>query len=313
MLWATGIWLMLFIAVIAGHTQWKMNSQPWDLWWEGYSLFEAWLALHQHALRYVIYWPMFVTAQGIGVHPDKVFTYASVFASLGLIWALIRCEVIISDRPSLWRTSGYAFIVVIMSLAMDGRITLLLAGYSAIIMAALQYVAGGRWGLGQSVALIGGGLLCSLSSGTLTVAGAFAGVWGVWTILGIKGQRASPAMLYALLGFFVLYGGWILAGLLINLAFFEHDAMAMLDHGAGSAVLLIGPMGPVALAIAALAGLWGIWWLNRKQSATMFVLTLALASAAVGGLFGLTTMSIGLVPALLAVRSELWNALTQRY
>ena len=102
----------------------------------------------------------------------------------------------------------------------------------------------------------------------------------------------------------------MLVGTFINLAFYEFDPVAMLGHGIGAVALSIGPFGLAALGIAALVGLYVFWWLYRKQSPRMFVLTMAIVSASAGGLFGITAMSVGLAPLLLAVRPEFWREIT---
>lgn len=304
------IWLVLFILVLTGVKRSAMNGQPWDLWLNGYSPWSALLAWDKHALRYAVYWPVFIASEGVGIHPDRLFGFFSAGASLLLAWTMVKSDFLLSQRPSLWRSVAYSLAVMVLSCVIEGRITLLLAGYAMLIWAALHHVVHGRWTHWQTAALLVGGALSSLSSGTLAVAGAFVGLFALWLFFQHRRPMdRSAAMIGSFLLFFAIYGGWIIAGVVINLEFFGNSPIAMLNHGLGRVVLLVGPLGLVALGVAGLIGLALFWWLYRRQSAGMFILTMAIAPAAAGGLFGLTTLSIGLVQLLLMARSELWRDL----
>jgi|GEM_PF-5368089 hypothetical protein len=304
------IWLALFALVLVGVKRSAMNGQPWDLWLDGYSPWTALLALDKHALRYAVYWPIFLISEGVGVHPDRLFGFFSAGASLLLAWTMVKSDFLLSPHPSLWRSAAYALMVVFLSLLIEGRITLLLTGYAMLIWAALHYVVCGRWNHWQTTALLAGGALSSLSSGTLAVAGAFVGLFALWLFLQHRRPLDHPiAMTGSFLLFFISYGGWIIAGVIINLEFFDNSAIAMLNHGLGRIALMVGSAGLLALGLAGLAGAAVFWWLYRRQSAGMFILTIAIAPAAAGGLFGLTTLSVGLVPLLLMARYRLWREL----
>lgn len=306
LLWVTGIWLILFVAVAVGSKAWAMNGQPWHLWQEGHTPLSALLILDAHALRYMVYWPIFLIAEIFRIHPDYVFTIVSTLSSLILIWLIVYCEFLVYMRPPRGWIIVISAVIVIISFWTDGRITLLLMGYAMVVWSALKLVAFDRWSVGQAFALLGGGLICSLSSGTLAVVGMFVGLLGMWVTWNYRTLISARSFFFWVTVFFILYGGWILIGVFLNLSFYNFDPIAMLNHGVGGIALLLGPIGIVALSIAALASVWVVLWLYRNQSSAMFVLSIAIVSAAAGGVFGITAMSIGLVPLLLIIRPNLW-------
>lgn len=313
---ASIVWLAFMALVATGVKQFDMNVQGRAMWLQGFDPFEGLAIGHPHALRYLLYWPVFKVADAIGAPADRLFTPVSAGALLGLLLVMVRCEFLLSNyqgRVSAPRGLGYAVILIVLAFLMNGRLVFAFAGYALMIYAVLDFVINQRWSWSHVPAAVFGVFLTSVSSGTIAVSMLFL----VLVAVPAAGLRTPAATRFcgSIILILLIFTPQVALGVDKNLRFFGggfEGAVSMLKHGAGVIFLRFGILGLLCLSVLAAGGLATLWWLHGRLSARLYALTLAIAPAAIGGLFGFSTMAMGIIPILLVVRSQTWRDLREK-
>ena len=264
------------------------------------------LQAHPHALRFLVVQPA-VMAYRLGINPDPAWTLCCFLLVIATALLCARAaslkgpgHLIASDKvawPLYEKTAWPLYeealrapalaVLGAVSLFMNGRLIPAFAGVAlalAILAERRAGVARWTWVPGLLIAL----LLASVSSGTLAIAvAACVLAWlaapgtSRWLGAGIAGIGAA----------LVAGGAWK------ALTFFKGDVLAALAHGPGA---FLAPLGTAAGGvILVLLGLVLAWAIGREPSRRPMRLVVLAAVAA--GLFGWSTLAVGLVPALVVV------------
>ena len=150
----------------------------------------------------------------------------------------------------------------------------------------------------------------SVSSGTLSVGALFATLaCGLMLVRRDSGPARSKLGLFASVVItIVAFSISLTVGAVQNLEYFgggTSGLVAMLDHGLGRFFLRFGPLGVASVGIiafcAAALSLGAAWRLPIRSA----LLVLALLPVALGGLFGISTLVVGIVPLVLVLRPSL--------
>lgn len=299
------IWLAFAAAValnIKTFTIWEqvldIHAQRWTLW----NLYDA---RHAHFLRYLVAYPVFLAADGLGVSKELMFNLVCLALMPALILVLRRIEAAgMPEDDAELRAATYAVILFTVAYFMNGRVLFGLLGYSLLILAFVRYFWSGSWNWWSLAQTLVGLLLCSVSSGVFAVGFLFVGLCLVLDVFGrLKtarkarmGMRTSAALAFLMLQEFLFLG------IAKNLDFYGGGPAAiweMLDHGLGRYITAVDPtMLLLAVPLLAMVGYIGAHVVARSTAFNAVVL-LALVSALAGGIYGLSTLSICLIPVLL--------------
>ena len=260
---------------------------------------------HPHTLRFLVVQPA-VMADRLGIDPDPAWTLCCFLLVVATALLCARAAALI--KGPLIKGTGHLIASDMVacplcgevalrapalaalgsvSLFMNGRLIPAFAGVAlalAILAERRAGIARWTWVPGLLVAL----LLASVSSGTLAVAVAAC----VLAWLAAPGTSRWLGALVAGLGaLLVAAGAWK------ALVFFKGDLLAALAHGPGA---FLAPLGAAAGGvILVLLGLGLVWALGREPSRRPVRLVVLAAAAA--GLFGWSTLAVGLVPALVVL------------
>lgn len=287
-----------------------LTYQAWDLWRLGESPVWAFMVGHPHAMRYVLYYPVFVLSEWTGLSVDLVFAGFCIVAIIALCLALASIERKLSEQPSK-RATSYVVIFFLLALLMNGRLIFAFAGYALLIWSFVSRVDNGRWSTVMAIGVAAGLLLSSVSSGVLSVAALFCIgclAWISWKDLRASASFKSLVPMLITVGLILAaFSSTVVIGLFKNIDYYGGGwagVVGMLDHGFGRIFLRLGAAGVVAAAAVAIVGLAiGLVILSRLPNKLAMV-AIALIPAALGGMVGISTMAVGLVPAILLLR---WN------
>lgn len=295
------------LLVLAGAKSFELTYQAWDLWRGGDTPVTAFATFNPHAMRFVIYYPIFLVSEISGLPVDMVFSFLCV-ALLALLCATMNAIDGYLDDSSWTRSLLYAVMFFGLALVMNGRLIIAFAGFALIILAFVKCLSRREWSARGFTALVTGLLLTSVSSGTLSVGAFFAALACGWILTRRDIDLAKATKLHLLASVALTIAAFSVSltiGTLLNVEYFGGGMVglvAMLDHGVGRFFLKFGPPGAVAvLTIAVCAVILSIgaaWRLPTRPA----LLVLATLPVALGGLYGISTLVVGIVPLALALR-----------
>ena len=303
--WA--LWFLLVVAVLVGFKSFTIWEQVVELHAQKRSLANLYAARHPHFLRYLVAYPVFLGSNLTGLSSAAIFNLACLALLPALALILRRVELIeTSENSSEARITAHTIVLFSISYFMNGRIIFALFGYSILVLVLSEYFSSCRWRFSSFILCLVGILFCSVSSGVFAVAFLFLLLCLLLSVVrAFEAPTVRPAQLgmtVSIIVLFAMFREFLLIGIDKNIEFYGGGIEAvwtMLDHGLGTYLTVIDPslvllMVPM-LALAGYAGAHVV----RRSTATNRVAVLALCSALAGGIFGLSTLSVGLVPALL--------------
>lgn len=302
-------WLAFAALLASGLKSFSIWEQVLDIHAQGQTLAELYDARHPHFLRYVVAFPIFWLSDASGLSDDVVFN-AVCLALLPTLIVLLRSIMTNSrsDAPSAVRVAAIALLVFFVAYYMNGRGLFSLVGYAMILLALKRLFVSRTWSVTSFLLCLLGTLLCSVSSGVFAVAFAFMALAALFAMFGPFAITTRSRILTAVcvLVIFGLFQEFLFIGIVKNLDFYGGGLDAtwdMLQHGPGRFLALINPE-LLLLTIPMIAmTIYILMLLIRRLSATDAVAVLGLITAVAGGMYGLSTLSVALVP-LLAIHYQ---------
>jgi hypothetical protein len=298
-------WLLFSAAVVLGLKSFNIWEQVVEIHARNWTLTALYDVRHAHFLRYAVAYPIFVVADGLGVSVDFMFNLVCTTLLLVLVLVLRATERAAGAGPGIeTRVVAYAVILFGAAYFMNGRVLFGLLGFSLLILAFARYFAVGRWSWWAFPVLAVGTLLCSVSSGIFAVAFMFQGLCLAFGLagVGVASWRNRLGMAVSVAVVFMIFQEFLLVGVVKNLEFYGGGMWAiweMLNHGAGRYITVIDPMLLLlAVPLAVMVAYIGVYLVSRSTAINTVTL-IALASAVAGGVYGFSTLSIGLIPLLL--------------
>ena len=302
-------WLAFAALTAAGIKSFSIWEQVLDIHAQGWTLAGLYEVRHPHFLRYVVASPVFWISDATGLSNDLVFD-AVCLALLPALILMLRSIMTIpqSGGPSETRIAATALIMFSVAYYMNGRGLFGLFGYAMVLLALKRLFVSRKWSIASFLLCLLGTLLCSVSSGVFTVALVFMALGTLTAIFGPFAIPAPSRILIAVsaLVIFGLFQEFLFIGIAKNLDFYgggPDAAWDMLQHGPAQYITLINPellllTIPMVSMIIYISVL-----LLRKLQAADAIAVLGLVTAVGGGMYGLSTLSVALVP-LLVIRYQ---------
>lgn len=300
--------LTLLGLALAGLKSFDLTYQAWDLWWEGETPVSAFLQGHPHAMRYVVYYPIFVAAVTADIPVDTAFGLVCVVVFCILTFAMSGIEQTF-QRATAWRPLAYSSVFLALAIVMNGRLLFAFCGFALVILA-FRWADREGWNARTPAALSIGLLFTSVSSGTLAVAAIYCVIAAGHMLTSPKKSSDLVAMALTLAILLALFSSTLWIGFFKNVDYFGggiQGFIGMLDHGMGRVFLKLGTVGIALSGLVVVGGLAASAHLLRALNADYRLVFLAVIPAAIGGLFGISTLAVGLVPLLVLARWDLFR------
>jgi hypothetical protein len=255
-----------------------------------------------HGLRYALVLPVFVVSDWLSQDESLIFSsvVATLVVAIGLwigqaIRAISRTDSQLAFTFGLIGSMGIA-------LFMHGRIAYAFAGFALLLAGLLKPRATLADGIGLFLRFLLAIFLSSVSSGTIMVTALTGFLFTVMAAAGVNGLKTTgrAAHISLLLHLALLPAGVFYLFLLVekNLSFYGEgiDAFVnILGHGVGVVFLNAETLVVVfsAIIVVLIVGMFLIWTI---QSMMVKPIIIGMGCAAAGGLFGFSTMAMGLIP-----------------
>lgn len=258
--------------------------------------------------RYLVAYPSILVMDHWGLRFAEAFALycaAVLPISATALLAVVRVWRRLDETRAFAVGVGFAILVGAIASQMNGRLIPAHVGIALILLALARTIVARRIGLREGLLLVAGMVLSHMTSGTGLVA---FGVLVAGTILLLALEIDRARVLATLWVIAVLFGPLLLGDLNKNLDYYGGGlgaVLTMLDHGPGI-FLRRQPWLAVVAAAAALA-LLGLAWRERARLAAipraLWPVALAIPVTAIGGLYGFSTLSMGLPPLLILLMS----------
>jgi hypothetical protein len=269
-----------------------------DLWWA----------------RYLVAYPSIAVMDQWGMRfADAFALYCTALLPITatVLLASVRTSRRLDERAAFLVGLGFAVVVAAIATQMNGRLIPAHIGMGVIVLAQARIVAARAVGMREGVMLVVGLVLSHMTSGTGLVAYAVVIACGA-LIMAIGIDRLRMAALLWFLS--AMFAPLLYRDLLKNLDFYGGGPAAivtMLDHGPGTFLRRMPIVIPLALAAVGVV-LAVLWRLRRRLLAIprpLWPAVVAIPVTSVGGLYGYSTLSMGLpVLLLLAMTAVLsWS------
>ncbi len=251
------------------------------------------LLTQAHLLRYILVYPIFLGAEFVGVDPNFIFNTLCFFM---LFFVSVNCV-----RTTRFYISGnfiilvgfFASLFALMSIFMNGRIIFAFFGFSYLVACIHQWESYQFSNFELFLRILISIFLCSVSTGTFLLCVICLLLW-----LPIFIRRPKGSFLYYVLIFLCVLSPLISFYIMKNVIFYGGGMKGfinMLNHGVGvifytlelDLIVLIGLI-LIVFSIFAL-----IFFRYTKLYSLLFIF---LSASAFGGLFGFSTLSLGIIP-----------------
>ncbi len=232
------------LAVLAGYWKFFLWDQVNDIYlqgWDVLSLFHKW---HPHALRYLMVYPIYMSADLFGVAPNKIFSWIGMLMIVAIpVFLFYTARVVgISLRFAQMLCASASIIYFILAMFMNGRMIFAHLGVVILLFAIITSINLVSRPLILLFALftVIGALFCSVSTGVFSVAYGLLGVsmlYELFLMVKKKGQWLKVLLMAATL---LIMTPWMLMGVNKNISFFgggQDGAIEMLAHGSGQVFL----------------------------------------------------------------------------
>lgn len=302
------VFVALFaLLVLAGLKEFQVWGQVTYIWGSRVNPFlTSPTELGPHGLRYALMYPLLRISEISGIDHDVLFT-ALTLPSIFVVISTVRRTVTVVTGQRRIKTMFVllnAVVFLLLFYKMNGRMTLAFLGYSLLIYS-LNYVnyIGGN-GRGSFVLIFLGLLLCGVSSGTMASSFLVSTTAFVFFLqrelrrLRLSRSKIASVVSIALAAYF--FGIFVFIGLMKNLAFFGGGPGAflqMLKHGAGAVLYPLLQNGMVVAAILVVPVILLMVVLKSRHPFLTIQVILALSC----GLFGLSTLTLALIPLLVQI------------
>ena len=246
-----------------------------------------------HFLRYSLVYPIFIISDNFGVSADGVF---NSFCFLMLFFIARNCV----NITSFYVRKNEVLIIIIfglffflLSTLMNGRIIFALYGFSYLLFSIQRWESYNLQNFGLFLRLFPALFLCSVSSGPFLLCVVTLSLWSMTSV-----NRQKRGMYIYFGGFLAVISPLILLFLLKNITFFGggvYGALNMLNHGLGKIFYQLDLISLILFSLIIInicflaAGLFR--YLKGYRLLFIFI-----ASSTFGGLFGYSTLSVGIIP-----------------
>lgn len=306
---ATGLLLVGMVA-FGGHTA-TLGEQVHYLWDNGIRL-TSWYAdrpedlrdsvggllvvTESHRLRYALTTPLFHLADATSLSVDHVYTLTVPVLAAATVWLAAGAAAAALGRPLSWRGCAAIVPLTLVLTAMDGRLILAFFGYALVLWVLFRPGPSLGWRL---IAVSTGVLFASVSSGTMMSALGLVAVLSIWAAVKAPDRLARLLAVVTLAYVGLTFHHDVQVALFKNIDFYGgglSGAVAMLEHGAGRALLDVASSPALAVALLCAVAVAGTGWVVVLSRVKDPDLCLALGVALVLGLFGYSTLSLALIP-----------------
>ncbi len=303
----------LLLSVVLGFKSFFIWSQILDPWSRGETPSNLIAELNPHALRYALVYPILILSDISGIDHDVIFSGIVVVFLYQTGKYIFKTVVIVNSTLA---GSTFAIIVIYsvittLFLLMNGRVSFAFLGYAMLLYSVVQIIYSGAFRLsGLPLALLAT-LMCSVSSGILVSALA---TLTIAFIIEIKTTVSTRKINWPKLYFFVVFiavtasfYGFTMIGIRKNLLFFGggyQGFIAMLKHGFGQTFIpLLSIFNIYSLAATAIAAITIGVYILQKMEASFLLATILITVT--GGAFGMSTLSISIIPILVYLLQKL--------
>lgn len=305
--------LIFAVGTLSGYHQARLWSQVTDLWDHGWSIANwhkpiagdtadserAETIQHAaHRLRFFLTYPLFWTGKALGISADAIFTALVPFLAATTVWATGRVvELRCTGRVSFVGLLCLSPVALVFA-AMDGRLIFAHCGYALLLAANLA--GGDRGWLWRAIISLGALWLTAVSSGTFYSAlAAFIILTALRARQTTDWQSRTQAIL-PLLWVGIIFQYDLLGALTKNITYYGGGfagAIGMLRHGFGEVFITIATCDGFWFLVlpTLLLPIWGVYLLLRKAGEP--ALLLLLVTAVCMGAFGMSMLTLALVPA----------------
>lgn len=306
----------LFLACIIGAKQFEIWPQITYLWNAQASPLNELMILSPHSFRYAVLYPILIFSEAVGVDYNTVFTFVVLilaYKTSELIFETSRIVVPYSNYKLVSSVVITAMLLAIFS-AMNGRGAIALFGYALLINTSLITLGSAKRGVSIWLRFFFSLLFCSVSSGTLAVS-----VVTLVLVISISVIRLSARFLVARMSMkdayvalygpiiLVVFGAITLVGILKNLNFYGggyEGFFEMLSHGFGSVLSpVLKQVSPNVFVLTILMVVVGVNLLIERMTFPFLIRAVLICLAL--GVFGYTTASMVIVPALVLVSARI--------
>ena len=259
-----------------------------------------------HALRFLVVFPFLWMSVTFGLPQDGPFAVGVALAIVGSSWFVARSvTLVLTGETRQLRFVWFPILLLMLglSLAMNGRIAFSFLGYAILTHLMVLFQAGRiRSSLPFVLGVFPCLLLLSVSTGTFLVGvgslAVFALAQPVWRRRGVL-ERRTVVLFGVILGVLGLLMPIVGQAVTKNIEFYGgglRGVVRMLQHGAGRVLpddlLVLGVLTCVGVVMACLA--LDLAKTRIQSSRLDACLWMAMAFAFAGGLFGFSTMMVGL-------------------
>lgn len=259
-----------------------------DLWWA----------------RYLVTYPVIAAVDHWGMRFSDAFAlYSTAVLPLTVMVLLktLRAWRQLDERSHL--IAGLAFLVLVAGVAtqMNGRLIPAHLGIGIIMLAQSRVAATRHLGLKEGLLLAFGVVLSHMTSGTGLVAYMVLSATAVLFAGAGIGRARVLAVLWLITA---AYGPLLYLDLTKNVDYFgggPQAAVTMLQHGPGRYLLLDAriAIAAIAAALLAVALLWRLRAAVARIPRPLWPAVVALPVTSLGGLYGYSTLTMGIPPAVL--------------
>ncbi len=285
--------IMYLLFVLIGSVEFNLWGQVISIWETGYEESRI-----EHRSRFLLVAPVFYVSELLNMPRDYLFSICIplLLAASAYIMMQVVVSVTPSPLPSYWHFSLFYSVLVAISLFMNGRLVFAITGGSVLLSILSDMLEKKQQCKGFLTKQFIGFWLISVSSGTYLIGFAFFYSIFAYYLFQEKRQSIQLGSLIKSLVIFCILFIQSYFFLMKNLAFYGGGLEGLVNifqHGAGA--VLQETHGHYLLVFVAVAGAIATYLFTQFRNAAM--LTYIILVVALGGLFGFSTLVIG-IPAL---------------
>ena len=292
------------LALAFGAFHFEPPTQIVDLATDGTSPVSLFLQQDLWWARYLVEYPSIMAMDLWGMRFVEAFALYSAallpVTSVALL-ACIRVWRRLSESEALMVGAAFGVLVAVVASQMNGRLIPAHLGMTLILLAQARVLAQSALRAREALLMLSGLVLGHMTSGTGLVAYADLIAGGLLPIAVGASRAQVGGVLWILSAFF---GPLLLRDLLKNVDFYGGGAGAivtMLDHGAGIVLRQYPWLALLAFGVLALVAVTA--WTQRSRfdrvPRTLWPAIVAMPVTSIGGLYGYSTLSMGLPPLLI--------------
>jgi len=251
------------------------------------------LLVRAHFLRYLLVYPIFLSADSFGLEADAIFNVICFFMLFFVTRNCVKTTQFYVSKNVVFLVFFFTFLFLTLSIFMNGRIIFAFCGFSYFLLSIHQWESYQIKDFGVVKRILISFFLCSVSTGAFLLCVICLLLWSTIVIQRPKGRlRAYTAILIAILSPLILFY------IMKNVIFYGGGISGlfnMLNHGAG--VLLYNLSLDLAwLVFFNFIILFYFSLIVFQHAKRYYLLFIFIIASMFGGLFGFSTLSLGIIP-----------------